>query len=245
MLIDTCKTVLDRQPVSKRFAIRLILSVMLIALLTLPALSQAPSPSASATADSITVSWDGYSGSETHYYFLELWQESYLLLRIQLGSWERQFTIINDYMEVGAPQIQPNTDYKVTLAVDALRDFQHGGNTYQRYERMEASTMVRTAAGSGNSNTVPTLLVSITNIGSTAFTVNWSSIGEGAFFQIDVLQNGVFVANNFSETLSARIDWGLEPDTEYQVEVLGISETSPNFDWDRTVTASATVRTLA
>ncbi len=232
----------------KRLPFRLSLAFVLIVLLALPAQAQAPQPSASATAaDSITVSWDGYSGSETHHFFVELRQGNYLVYQIQLGSWEREVTINNSHLQgYWTVQLQPNTDYTVMLAVNALRDFQYNGSTYQRYERMESSTTVRTGNGAGNSNTVPTLALSISDISANAFTVHWNSIGAGAFYVVDVYHNGVFVTNNYSEGLSLRIDWGLAPNTEYRIELMGLPQTSPNyFDWDRRSSEVASVRTSA
>jgi len=229
----------------KRLPFRLSLAFLLIVLLALPAQAQAPQPSASATADSISVSWNGYSGPETHHFFIELRQGNYLVYQHQLGSWERQLTISNsDLQGFWTVQLQPNTDYKVTLVVNALRDFQYNGNTYQRFERLEASTTVRTANGAGNSNTVPALGLSISGISANAFTVHWNSIGAGAFYVLDVYHNGDFVTNNYSEGLSLRIDWGLAPNTEYRIELTGVPQTSPNyFDWNRSSSEVASVRT--
>ena len=94
---NTCLTVL--QSLSRRSLLNAVIAACLIGLLALPALAQAPQPSASATADSITVSWDGYSGSETHHFFVELRQGNYLVYQIQLGSWEREVTINNSHLQ--------------------------------------------------------------------------------------------------------------------------------------------------
>ena len=143
-------------------------------------------------------------------------------------------------------QLQPNTDYTATLVVNELRDFQYTGSTYQRFERMESSTTVRKGNGAGNSNTVPALGLSISDISANAFTVHWNSIGEGALYVVDVYHNGDFVTNNYSEGLSFRIDWGLAPNTEYRIELMGVPQTSPNyFDWNRKSSEVASVRTSA
>ncbi len=235
------------QSLVKRLPGRLSLAFLLIALLALPAQAQAPQPSASATADSITVTWNGYSGPETHHFFIELRQGNYLLYQHQLGSWERQLTISNsDLQGYWTVQLQPNTDYTVTLVVNALRDFQYNGNTYQRFERLEASTTVRTGNGAGNSNTVPALELSISDISVNAFTVHWNSIGAGAFYMVDVYHNGNFVTNDYTEGQSLRIDWGLAPNTEYRIELIGVPQTSPNYnDWNRSSSEVASVRTSA